>query len=115
MSEMPKMATGNGPAMISAVVERFKPEDIELLLANRGLPSVGGKEELAERLQQALTEELCEWKWEKGVQPLRSGARACRPRHEGRRLCWDPSLISAQRHTKQLARLVLDLCHCSVP
>lgn len=66
------MARGNGPAMISAVVERFKPEDIELLLANRGLPSVGGKEELAERLQQVLTEEFCEWKWERRLHPPRS-------------------------------------------
>lgn len=57
---------GNGPALISAVVERFKPEDIELLLANRGLPSVGSREELSLRLQKALTEEICEWKWNKG-------------------------------------------------
>eukprot|EP00803_Ostreobium_quekettii_P009677 evm.model.scf_2193.2 EVM.evm.TU.scf_2193.2 scf_2193:7697-13170(-) len=67
-----RMAAGNGPAMISAVVERFKPEDVELLLANRGLPSVGGREELAERLLAALTEELCEWKWERPGQPQRS-------------------------------------------
>ncbi|GMH38370.1 hypothetical protein BSKO_06254 [Bryopsis sp. KO-2023] len=60
---------GNGPALISAVVERLKPDDVELLLGNRGLPSVGTKEELSERLQGALIREICEWSWEKGMQP----------------------------------------------
>ncbi|DBB04815.1 TPA: hypothetical protein ACH3X3_010105 [Trebouxia sp. C0006] len=59
----------NGPHMITAVLEHLRPEDVELLLANRGLPSVGGKEELAERLQSALCNEICEWEWETGDVP----------------------------------------------
>ncbi|KAL0020200.1 hypothetical protein WJX79_010998 [Trebouxia sp. C0005] len=59
----------NGPHMITAVLEHLRPEDVELLLANRGLPSVGGKEELAERLQSALQAEICEWEWETGDVP----------------------------------------------
>ncbi len=59
----------NGPHMITAVLEHLRPEDVELLLANRGLPSVGGKEELAERLQSALKDEICEWDWEAGDVP----------------------------------------------
>lgn len=69
---------GNGPGLISAVVERLKPDDIELLLANRGLPSVGPIEELSGRLQRALVEEMCEWKWERGIchaEIIAAGAR----------------------------------------
>ncbi len=66
--EAPEMAV-NGPHMITAVLEHLRPEDVELLLANRGLPSVGGKEELAERLQSALCNEICEWEWETGDVP----------------------------------------------
>lgn len=59
----------NGPQMIGAVLEHLRPEDVELLLANRGLPSVGAKEEVAERLQNALQAEICEWEWETGDVP----------------------------------------------
>lgn len=59
----------NGPQMIGAVLEHLRTEDVELLLANRGLPSVGGKEELSERLQSALQAEICEWEWEAGEVP----------------------------------------------
>ena len=55
--------------MIGAVLEHLRPEDVELLLANRGLPSVGAKEELADRLQTALQAEICEWEWETGDVP----------------------------------------------
>ncbi|KAK9829027.1 hypothetical protein WJX72_003488 [[Myrmecia] bisecta] len=60
---------GHGPAVISAVIEHLKREDIELLLANRGIPSLGSKQELTERLQAALTDEICEWEWETGDVP----------------------------------------------
>ena len=59
----------NGPQMIGAVLEHLRTEDVELLLANRGLPYVGGKEELSERLQSALQAEICEWEWEAGEVP----------------------------------------------
>ena len=58
--------TVNGAQMISAVLEHLRPDDVELLLANRGLPSVGGQDELADRLQSALQAEICEWEWESG-------------------------------------------------
>ena len=41
----------NGGACIAAVLEHLKPEDVQLLLANRGLPSVGPKEDLTDCLQ----------------------------------------------------------------
>ena len=59
----------NGPQMIGAVLEHLRPEDVELLLANRGLPSVGAKEELIGRLQNSLQAEICEWEWETGDVP----------------------------------------------
>ena len=59
----------NGAQMIGTVLEHLRPDDIELLLANRGLPSVGGKEELADRLHSALQAEICEWEWEQGDVP----------------------------------------------
>ena len=59
----------NGPQMIGAVLEHLRPEDVELLLANRGLPSVGAKEELIDRLQNSLQAEICEWEWETGDVP----------------------------------------------
>ena len=59
----------NGAQMIGAVLEHLRPDDIELLLANRGMPSVGGKEELADRLHSALQAEICEWDWESGDVP----------------------------------------------
>lgn len=82
----------NGPVCINAVLEHLKLEDVQMLLANRGLPSVGSKEELTEclqvsilvaslhpagsktpsvskliinPLQSALREEICEWEWER--------------------------------------------------
>lgn len=69
---------GNGPGLISAVVERLKADDVELLLANRGLPSVGPIEDLSTRLQKALVEEMCEWRWQKGAthaEIIAAGAR----------------------------------------
>lgn len=44
----------HGPTCISAVLENLKAEDVQILLANRGLPSVGDKEDLAESLQVLL-------------------------------------------------------------
>ena len=44
-------------------------EDIQLLLENRGLPSIGQKERLTQRLQAALSEEICEFEWEAGEVP----------------------------------------------
>lgn len=61
--------TVNGAQMIGAVLEHLRPDDVELLLANRGLPSAGCKEDLAERLQCALQAEICEWEWESGDVP----------------------------------------------
>ena len=59
------MTTGlNGPAVISSVVEYLRQEDLVLLLDNRGIPSVGTKQELVKRLQTALAKEICEWEWE---------------------------------------------------
>ena len=40
-----------GTTCIQAVLEHLKPEDVQILLANRGLPSVGTREELTESLQ----------------------------------------------------------------
>ncbi len=40
-----------GTTCITAVLEHLKPEDVQILLANRGLPSVGTREELTESLQ----------------------------------------------------------------
>jgi hypothetical protein len=55
--------------MISSVLEHLKMEDIQLLLENRGLPSIGDKQSLTERLQGALCEEICEFEWEQGEVP----------------------------------------------
>lgn len=55
--------------MIGTVLDHLRPEDVELLLANRGLPSAGCKEDLADRLQSALQAEICEWEWESGDVP----------------------------------------------
>lgn len=55
--------------MIGTVLDHLRLEDLELLLANRGLPSAGGKEELTDRLQCALQDEICQWEWESGDVP----------------------------------------------
>lgn len=55
--------------MITSVLEHLKMEDIQLLLENRGLPSIGDKQSLTERLQGALCEEICEFEWEQGEVP----------------------------------------------
>ena len=44
----------HGPTCISALIENLKAEDVQILLANRGLPSVGDKEDLADNLQASL-------------------------------------------------------------
>lgn len=59
----------NGAQMIGTVLDHLRLEDVELLLANRGLPSAGGKEELTDRLQCALQDEICQWEWESGDVP----------------------------------------------
>ena len=41
----------SGGSIIASVLEHLKLEDVQLLLENRGMPSIGGKEELTERLQ----------------------------------------------------------------
>ncbi|CAL8470672.1 g10214 [Coccomyxa elongata] len=56
--------------MISSVLEHLKVEDIQILLENRGLPSIGDKQFLTERLQGALCEEICEFEWEQGEVPV---------------------------------------------
>lgn len=59
----------NGASVIASVLEHLKMEDIQLLLENRGMPSIGHKEELTERLQAALSEEICQFEWEQGEVP----------------------------------------------
>lgn len=54
----------HGATCISAVLEYLKAEDVQVLLANRGLPSVGDREELTDTLQvvildKDLTEHMC--------------------------------------------------------
>lgn len=44
----------NGGSIIASVLQHLKLEDVQLLLENRGMPSIGGKEELTERLQVTL-------------------------------------------------------------
>lgn len=44
----------SGGSIIASVLEHLKLEDVQLLLENRGMPSIGGKEELTERLQVTL-------------------------------------------------------------
>ena len=41
----------NGGSIIASVLEHLKLEDVQLLLENRGIPSIGEKEELTDRLQ----------------------------------------------------------------
>ena len=41
----------HGATCISAVLEHLKAEDVQVLLANRGLPSVGDREDLTESLK----------------------------------------------------------------
>ncbi len=45
----------SGGSIIASVLEHLKLEDVQLLLENRGMPSIGGKEELTERLQVTLS------------------------------------------------------------
>jgi hypothetical protein len=59
----------NGPEAVNALVEHLLPSDLEILLANRGLPSVGTPKELTERLQEALNKAICAFEWEKGEVP----------------------------------------------
>jgi len=49
----------HGTTCITAVLEHLKPEDVQILLANRGLPSVGTREELTECLQVSLSSPHC--------------------------------------------------------
>lgn len=62
-----------GPRMIKAVLENLKTEDLELLLARRGLPSCSHDtplhEALVDRLHTALSDELCRFEWEVGQVP----------------------------------------------
>lgn len=46
----------HGASCIGAVLEHLKAEDVQVLLANRGLPAVGDKVELADRLQVRSTQ-----------------------------------------------------------
>lgn len=64
-----QMSAGNGGTLIAQLLEHLKLQDVQLLLENRGLPSIGGKEQLTERLQAALSEEICEFEWETGDVP----------------------------------------------
>ena len=41
----------NGGSIIASVLDHLKLEDVQLLLENRGIPSIGEKEELTDRLQ----------------------------------------------------------------
>lgn len=59
----------NGPEAINALVEHLDIQDLEILLANRGLPSVGTKDELKGRLQLAFKEQFCPYEWERGEVP----------------------------------------------
>ncbi|CAK0782930.1 hypothetical protein CVIRNUC_006125 [Coccomyxa viridis] len=59
----------NGGSIIASVLEHLKLEDVQLLLENRGIPSIGEKEELTDRLQAVLSEEICEFEWEQGDVP----------------------------------------------
>ncbi|KAK9787629.1 hypothetical protein WJX73_006766 [Symbiochloris irregularis] len=59
----------NGSVVLSAVVENLRPDDIAILLENRGLPALGEPDELARRLQKALSDECCGWEWEQQDTP----------------------------------------------
>eukprot|EP00884_Botryococcus_braunii_P004067 jgi/Botrbrau1/13661/Bobra.0292s0010.1 len=59
----------NGPEAINALVEHLDIQDLEILLANRGLPSVGTKDELKGRVQIAFKEQFCPYEWERGEVP----------------------------------------------
>lgn len=92
----------NGAQMIGAVLDHLRPEDVELLLANRGLPSAGCKEDLADRLQSALQAEICEWEWESGDVPeFHCGMtlHAKTPQQHGFRSSRQPSCAYAGFHT----------------
>ena len=103
----------NGPQMIGAVLEHLRTEDVELLLANRGLPSVGGKEELSERLQSALQAEICEWEWEAGEVPdFHCGELSVFEEWSACRCCsaaYDTLVTCLPKHGLQLASQALSL------
>lgn len=40
-----------GGSLIASVLEHLRLEDVQVLLENRGIPSIGDKEELTDRLQ----------------------------------------------------------------
>ena len=50
MKDHSEMACTGG-SIIASVLEHLKLEDVQLLLENRGIPSIGEKEELTDRLQ----------------------------------------------------------------
>ena len=58
-----------GAAAISAVVDCLTPEDLELLLTQRGLPAGGTSDELYESLKAHLRTEMCTWELERGECP----------------------------------------------
>lgn len=66
----------NGVEAITAVVEHLQLPDLELLLSNRGLPSIGTKDELKGRLHAALKEQFCPYEWERGAVPEYHAGRA---------------------------------------
>ena len=49
----------NGGSIIASVLEHLKLEDVQLLLENRGMPSIGDKEQLTERLQVQIRPSAC--------------------------------------------------------
>jgi hypothetical protein len=59
----------NGPEAVSALVDYLEIQDLEVLLANRGLPSVGTKDELKGRLRNAFKEQFFPFEWERGEVP----------------------------------------------
>jgi hypothetical protein len=58
-------------------VSALSAQDVQLLLENRGLPAIGEKEELTERLHAALSEEICGFEWEAGDVPACHAGGAC--------------------------------------
>ena len=49
----------NGGSIIASVLEHLKLEDVQLLLENRGMPCIGDKEQLTERLQVQIRPSAC--------------------------------------------------------
>lgn len=87
----------NGPEAISAIVEHLQLPDLEILLSNRGLPSIGTKDELKGRVHAAFKDQFCPYEWERGAVPTY---------HAGK--CLD--ILSIVKCTLVLAAVLVVLC-----